>query len=353
MQEKNFYALIDEPTQQNIEANRHGALTSKQRTALEGVAESRWTPVVLFGVCALAIVGAVIFMFWKSGGIATVLSPPALFAIGSVAVGVIIIVLRNTGDDVMFIFPCDEIENGRVDSVVGKVIWTGKRYRMVSDSRKLHTPLARRILPPPGDYRFYCLPDSGWVLMAEELVTSSQPRDLALDALGRANHFSDEELETNRQGWLSGSQELRLIGAGLVQAVFALICILFIAILFQRQPVERDPILFVLLIAAAALVFLQNGWKVLKIFWDVSDGKVVHVDGRVTRHVYHARQMRYYAYQVNAIKFYVSNSAYNALIEGLEHRVYFTPRSKRLVAIEPLKDEALREAGDGVEFSRV
>lgn len=340
MQKKNFYALIDEPTQQNIEANRHGTLTSKQRTDLEGVAESRGSAIMLFGGTALPIIGVVIFMFWKFGGVTAVLSPPALFAIGSVAVGVIVLVLRLAGGDFMFIFPRDEIEHGRVDSVVGKVIWTGKRYRMVSDSRKLHAPLAGRVLPPPGDYRFYCLPDSGWVLMAEELVASSQPRDLALDALGRANHFSNEELETNRQGWLSGNQELRLIGAGLFQAVFVLICIFGGWFLFQKQLGGSNQILLVLLIVVAMILLLRDAWGALRIFWDVWDGKVVYVDGRVTRHIYTGRHMRYYAYQVNAIKFYVSNSAYNALIEGDGYRVYFSPHSKRLMAIEPLKPES-------------
>lgn len=338
MQEKNFYALFDEPTQQNIDANRRGSLTLEQRVALENVAESRGSSVLLFGVPTLAILGYVIFIFWKFGGITGVLSPPSILAIGLIAIGIIILILRVTGGDFLFTFPLDEIENGRVDSVVGKVIWSGKRYRMVSDSRKLHFLLTKRALPPPGDYRFYCLPDSGLVIMAEELTTSSQPRDLVLDALGRANHFSMEELETNRQGWLSGKQEVRLIGNGLFQAVFVLICIWFVVILFQSQLVGRDSILFVLLIAAAALVFLRNAWSVLRIFWDVWNGKVVHSDGRVARHIHDAGRVRYYTYQVNGFKFYVSESAYNALIEGLEYRVYFTPHSKRPVAIEQLKN---------------
>lgn len=339
MQEKNFYALFDEPTQQNIESNRRGSLTLEQRVALENVAESRGSSVMLFGVPTLAIIGYVVFVLWKFGGVTGVLSPPSIFAIGLVAIGVIALILRVTGGDFLFTFPREEIENGRVDSVVGKVIWSRNRYRMVSDSRQLQFLLTRRALPLPGDYRFYCLPDSGLVIMAEELVTSSQPRDLVLDALGRANHFSMEELATNRQGWLSGKQEVRLIGNGLFWIVFFLICISLVVILFQKQLVERDSILFVLLIVGAAILFLRTAWGVLRIFWDVWNGKVVYSDGRVTRHIYYGRQMRYYTYRVNGFKFYVSESAYNALIEGLEYRVYLAPHSKRLVAIEQIKSE--------------
>ncbi|HQX16308.1 MAG TPA: hypothetical protein PLA27_07775 [Anaerolineales bacterium] len=314
-------------------------MTLEQRRALEDMADSRGSAVVLFGGIALAIIGAVVFMFWQFSGITGALSTPSIVAVGLFTLGVTVLILRLTGGDFLFTFPRDEIENGRVVSVVGKVIWSGKRYRMVSDSRKLQFLLTRRVLPPPGDYRFYCLPDSGLVIMAEELSASSQPKDLILDALGRANHFSMEELETNRQRLLSGKQELRMVGAGLFQAVFALICIWFGVILFQRQLVERVSILFVLLIAGAALLFLRNAWSVIGIFWDVWSGGVVCSDGRVARRIHVARWVRYYTYQVNGFKFYVSESAHNALIEGMEYRVYFTPHSKRLVAIETLKSE--------------
>jgi hypothetical protein len=36
------------------------------------------------------------------------------------------------------------------------------------------------------------------------------------------------------------------------------------------------------------------------------------------------------------MKFQVSGLAYTALISGLAYRIYYTPRSKTLVSIEPL-----------------
>ena len=44
---------------------------------------------------------------------------------------------------------------------------------------------------------------------------------------------------------------------------------------------------------------------------------------------------RYY-YRVDNLRFQVSRTAYNALVEGLRYRLYFTPRSRTIVAIEPL-----------------
>lgn len=83
-------------------------------------------------------------------------------------------------------------------------------------------------------------------------------------------------------------------------------------------------------------MFFRLGWGSVKVVWDIWNGKIEYMDGQVTRQVRRGRNARYYIYQLGDIKFNVSKAAYNALIEGREYRVYFTPRAKRLVAIEPI-----------------
>jgi hypothetical protein len=297
MTEKNYYALFDKPTPQNLEANQRGRLTLEQQSALE-----------------------------------------QMVAIGVVAVGVILLVLFLSGGDVLFNLSRDDIENGQVESVIGKVAWTGRRYRMVSDSRKLKSLQYGRTLPPPGDYRFYCLPESGLVLMAEELgvMSVSQPKDLLLDALARANHFSMDDLQVNRDGSLSHSQELRLLGLVSVLIALILITVLGVALAVQGQFLEETPTSLVLIGVIVLILSLRLLWSVIVMVGDMWVGRVNQTDGQVTRHVHRARNTRYYTYQVNGFRFRVSMSAYNALIEGREYRIYFAPRSKRLVAIEPI-----------------
>ena len=41
-------------------------------------------------------------------------------------------------------------------------------------------------------------------------------------------------------------------------------------------------------------------------------------------------------YQVNNLKFEVSQRGYNVLIAGLPYRLYYAPNSKSIVSIEPL-----------------
>jgi len=263
------------------------------------------------------------------------LSSTSLITIGLVILGVVLLILAVSGP--LIIVSRDEIENGHVEPIIGRVMWTGRRYKFVSDTRKLQSMRNGRVLPP-GDYRFYCLSDSGLVITAEELVVMStgQPNDLLLDALARAHHFSRDDLQANRDGSLSSRQEVRLFGLMLfwVALLAAFILISFLAV--QSQVADENMFVYFSLILIALIMFLRISWRGVGLLWDIWGGKVSRMDGQVTRHIRHARNTRYYTYQLNEIKFNVSLPAYNALIEGKKYRVYFTPRAKHLVAIEPI-----------------
>lgn len=338
MSEKTFYALFDRPTPQNLEANRRGRLTLEQQSALERAAKGQRSLIMFWIVMILAIVSFMGFFLWQVAGMEGLLSIPSIMTFGLVALGAVVLVWFLPGGDALFVLSHDEIEDGLVESVTGSVAWMGSRYRMVSDARKLKSMRSGRALPPPGDYRFYCLPDSGLVVMAEELglISASQPEDLLLDALARANHFSMEDLQTNREGSLSSRQELLLLGYASLLGTFILISVLGVVLAIQGQILEGAPTTLVLIGAIGLILLLRVIWSVIRIIGDLWEERVNHTDGQVTRHVHHARNSRYYTYQLNGFKFRVSLSAYNALIEGKNYRVYFAPRTKRLMAIEPL-----------------
>jgi len=335
MSEKNHYALIGEPSVQNLDANQHGRLTSEQQSALEMSMKGQRQMIAFFGAIVFAFVGFFVFFFWQVAGVEGLLSSTSLITIGLVILGVVLLNLV-VSSPLVFISH-DEIENGQVEPVIGRVVWTGRRYAFVSDARKLQSVRNGRVLSP-GDYRFYCLSDSGLVITAEELgvISTNQPKDLLLDALARANHFSMDDLQSNRDGSLSGRQEVRLFGliSFWVALLAAFILINYLAL--QKQIVEENKVIYFMIISLGLFVVLRLGWRSISLIWDIWGGKVDHMDGQVTRRVRRARNTRYYLYQLNDIKFHISMSAYNALIEGKEYRVYFTPRAKRLVAIEPL-----------------
>ena len=209
MSEKNYYALFDKPTPQNLKSNQRGRLTPEQQSTLERAAKhqrSRITFWVLM-VSSLFVFMMVVFWIitWKNG----ISSPQNLIvSIGIVALGLGLFSAYLIKDVVM-LFSGDDIKNGQVESVIGKIVWMGRRYKVISNTHKLQSLRFGGALPPPGDYRFYFLPGSGLVVMAEELgtISASQPKDLLLDALARAIRFSMEDLEANRMGSLSSRQE--------------------------------------------------------------------------------------------------------------------------------------------------
>lgn len=339
MSENNHYALFSEPSVENIEANRRGRLTLEQQSTLEMMSKSQRSSLVFFGAAILVFVGFIVFFFWQVAGMDSLFSPTSLITIGLVALGVPLLLVVLTDGDPLIMIPYDEIENGQVESVIGRIVWTRGRYRFVSDTRKLKSLRSTgRVLPPPGDYRFFCLPRSGLVVTAQELglMSTAQPKDLLLDALARGNHFSMEDLQTNRDGSLSGGQEVRLFGRLSFWIVLLAAFILISYIALQKQVVGENMFLYLMIILLGLFVFLRIGWRSISLVWDIWDGKVEHMDGQVTRHIRRGRNTRYYFYQLDDVKFIVPKSAYNALIEGKEYRVYFTPRAKRLVAIEPL-----------------
>src|SRR5262249_10131865 len=69
---------------------------------------------------------------------------------------------------------------------------------------------------------------------------------------------------------------------------------------------------------------------------DALRGEVHSVAGIVTREADSSGDGTTYRYKVNELKFQVSGRAYAALVSGMEYRIYYTPRSKTLVSIEPL-----------------
>jgi len=335
MPEKNHYALIGEPSTQNLEANQRGMLSAEQKSALEMVAKGHRSSFMFFGMIILAFVGFFVFFFWQVAGVEGLLSPTSLVTVGLVVLGVALLILVVSGP--FAIIPRGEIEDGQVESVIGKVVWLFGRYTFISDSRKLKSPRNGRVLPP-GDYRFYCLPRSGLVIVAEELKLSlvKQPKDLLLEALARAIHFSRDDLQVNRQGSLSGSQETRLLGYASLLGGFFLVFVWLTIFAYQSRMAEGNLLINIFLALMTMFVFLRLGWGGTKVILDIWGGEIMSMDGQVTKHIRRGRNTRYYLYQLGETKFRVSKSAYNALIEGGEYRVYFAPRSKRLVAIEPL-----------------
>jgi len=343
MPSTNFYAFFDRPTQQNLESNQRGRLTPDQQTALKrGVRQQWWRVVLWLFVLFVLCVAFGLFFYAMIGGIGPSLLGPVLTAAFVISIALLVLGAFMF-PDLSLIMAGGDIEAGQVDSVSGRIEWTGQRYKVVSDSHTLRTVRGNISMPPPGVYRFYCLPNSGLVIQAEALGEASarQSQDLLLEALSRTNGFTADDLSVNRQQGLSGRQTMRLIGFAVGQGVVFLLCVGFGIWLAFNLPTGEDQIWALVFVVLMVVLALSAVWNMLKTGLDLLTRGVTNVDGFVVRHEHRTRNGRYYTYQIKNLKFRVSRNAFLALVDGWEYRVYYSTRSKRLLAIEPMRQNQI------------
>jgi hypothetical protein len=88
-------------------------------------------------------------------------------------------------------------------------------------------------------------------------------------------------------------------------------------------------------VAGGGLLALTFG---LRRVADALGRQVRAVEGIVSGEADSSGDSTTYRYKVNGMRFRVPGQGYTALVSGLAYRIYYTPRSKTLVSIEPLGD---------------
>jgi len=334
----NYFAFFGKPTPENLGANRRGLLASQQKKALDEIVASLKVAFVAFGSMSIFSVLFISFLFWKIDSEDGIVSFTAQL-INFVVVSLVFLVFMGvvTGD-LFMVFAGDDLTNEVVESAIGKIVWSGRRYQMRTDSRLLRSLRSRVALPPPGEYRFYYLPHTGLVVMAEEMrhASGNETSSTLLQALANANNFSHEDLAQNQNGLLGRYQENHLIR---IFALYGLILlgsvVLFVSMISQILRALSTTTSILLLIIGTVL-FLRFAWSAVQIVMDLWRGRVISVEGPVVRQSHRTRYHRSYYYVTGSHKFEVSEAAYSALIEGSYYRIWYVPRSKRLVSIEPI-----------------
>ena len=342
MTSTNLYSLFGNATQQNLESNQSGRLTDEQKSALKRGVRQQWWRIALWIIVLVVLCGAfglLAFALYSSDSLGPSLLGPALGSAFVVAVAFLVLG-AFLFPDLSLIRAGRDIEEGRVETVLGRSEWTGHRYQLISDLHTLRTVRGNVSMPPPGEYRFYCLPNSGLVIQAEALTRSGsslQGNDLLLDALSQAHRFSKDDLSTNQQGSLSGGQALRLIGFAIGQGALLLLSVGFGAWMYFNVPMKGDDQIWMIVLGLFVVIFaLVMVWNIFKTFLDLLSRSVAHEEGYVIRTEHRTRNGRYYTYQIKKLKFRVSRNTFRALVDSWEYRVHYSPRSKHLLAIEPI-----------------
>jgi hypothetical protein len=244
-----------------------------------------------------------------------------------------------------------------IQSATGQLILTEQGYVADISDRRLPLPFNRGRLLPGVTYQFYYLPESGAVLSAEVLQAPDEAtaRKLLTDLLAQANQFDADALTANRQGILAKEQAPRLYKAfvqGLILSAIATGVVALFLITFLTPP-NLTIVVRLLGVAFAVLfggLFIWTGFsQALRAALDLMANRVECVEGPVQKKIEvsrtrstrggHRTNRRFY-YQIDSRRFQIDECAYHALIEDLPYRLYYTPRSRRLVSVEPLTGPA-------------
>jgi hypothetical protein len=339
MKRSSRYTLTDPDV---IAANRMGEITPEQHARLGSLRlDSLILPVIVLIIgLAFCIFGiAALVTLWPY-----LASEPAfvwifftlMILVGSVAsVFALLYTVRR-------ILARHEWLTERIEQAESQITWSGQNYIAEVEGRRLKP--AGRLNLLPGNYRFFYLPRAGWLLSAERLATGEQQTlpDLR-NILAHANGSSLEAIADNRRGRLADAQVRPLLH--LVARCFleSLILIGIAAIFASTFPGSHGPSTVIILVTSGTIgtLSLYSLLRAIRIIADIWTKQIAVTEGLVRKtfreHMSRTwRKHRTYYYQVNNLKFEVSQRGYNVLIVGLPYRLYYAPRSKRMVGIEPL-----------------
>ncbi len=364
----------------NLEANQKGQLSDKQREAITTESRSYLKPilwviggagVLMFGIALILTRGNLVGLISAIAAAADA-SAYALVCLGlllafGLMIGLGYFRTRTQARD---------LAENNIVSAEGAVTWRNRRYIAITDDkRRLKAPLDDWNLNEldllPGRYRFYYLGRVRWILSAQRL--SGELSDL-LPPLSWAFGFTQEDLDANRRGELTERQARTLrsdVILGLNNDPFSQFSTIWTVLglgtlSFIAYVASWSFLTWVILTLLYLLLML--GWRVRRsrsprqpLSIDLQEKRVEQVDGlkRIIRNQVvrdsktgRRREVRIrflYAPKINQhFRPGRRGAGYTALVKtsAIDYRVYYTPRTRFLVALEPISTAQAKNAGD-------
>lgn len=228
------------------------------------------------------------------------------------------------------------LKPGAIRRAEGTVLWSGKKYVASFPGNK--TPLqtwndCQIDVVVPGRHLLFYLPfeKTNWLLSIQRYPADSESLLNLYRALADANGFYGESLESNRRGLLSQTQIQKAnsgINTDTAEERVEMIEGTAEKILEKRF---SAPKIKEMMGNAAFDVVADIAFDA--VFGANTDNNDSLSDDDNRKEIMMAYN---YAYEIQNMRFDVSEGGYNALIEGVRYRVYYLPHSRALVNIEPL-----------------
>ena len=317
-------------------ANQRDQMTPEQQRRVTAAINAQAAPGVVGAVCFAALF--VVIMWAGSRSYSSHMGPRDYLLFGGLTVVSLLVMAAFLLRRYRALL---EVRAGKLQRASGHIVWQAGAYRAQVPGHMLNLSAFNL---GAGTYEFSFLPRSGRVISAELVARDSpaQAQDELRHILAVTNHFNVDDLPANREGRLgrSGSRRLRSAWAPAAWMLLFAFLALVVFVYLVNADVSKDmaPILFV---AALFLILgaLAGALGALSPTLDVLGGKVNSAEGvvqKIERRTYGRTANTFYYYRLGNQSWTVTPEAYRALIAGPTYRVYFLPRSKRMVGIEPL-----------------
>ena len=247
---------------------------------------------------------------------------------------------------------------GSLAMAEGRLVWRRNNYRGEIDGAQLSLPGAAEL--PPGSYRFFYVTGANLIASAERLSLSLSPNDQQEElsrALRDALDFTPEDLESNKTMQLSGRQRNNLI-FGVIGLVILLAVLIFIPILLAgvawlnsdgRLTFDGSdivPFLFVggIMLVVDIVIFASILSGVREAFGGKVESLTGYLDERTEVRGSGKSRRTYYYYVIDNQKFTVTPAALKASIKDMRYRLFFLPKSRKVVSAEPIPTTHYDEA---------
>lgn len=333
-----------------VEANRRGEITPDQKLFLDNIvsfyaALKQQGPLLL--VAFLAFWACLFFsalLFNQGVSQAVVLAADAIVIAGTLAY-----LSRRLARYFRWRSKTKlDLAGSSIAQTTGQVRWGRKTFEVHSPHGRLRLPYAERDdLQPGSRYRFYFLPQSKTVLSAELLEPAAEDevsRGLT-EILARANNLSLEALTENRMGKLSRKQMTLFLPDIALSISMIVLPGAFVFYQFNQRGFSMDPRTLewgTLLVGTVSIGLILFGlYRIATSLADMLGGWVDSVEGIGLKRIAVSEDSEgdttsTYYYCVNGMDFKVKEEGYHALVENRPYRVFFTPRSRKMVNIEAL-----------------
>lgn len=329
---------------QDFEANRRGEITEAQKQRLNSM--SGWGQgcvalIVLFFIGPFLCFMSFIFIEDSLTGILIpLLIAGSIFLLFLLLMGRILWNLWSNNTKLK-----RDQANRAIRQGQGQLSYSKKGYVFQVNDLNLVLPAnGTGGLLPGAAYRVHYLEESRFLLSAEESYPAgpTQVRAAMSEILAAANEFSFEDLSANHNGETTFSQRRKLLPKALVGVFLCLLGVVFLVVIvffaFSSNLRDTRPTMFIFGIMAAVFLVL-GGFLLVNALVDMFISApqqiqgLAHKEKRVTGGKH--RTTHYY-YVIGGQSFEISYRAYEALIDGLEYRIYYLPRTKQLISIEAL-----------------